>query len=140
MIKTGPHCHSRSPNPHNSRHWRQHRVHSLLQCLPPEIPAQRNPLHPRRHDAPTQYHLFRSYPDRYQTKRRVPFEELHNIPGIGMNETRYAIVVEAGKMAYAQSYRWVYLTSIAFGGTSALASVFLGDIGHYMDDHVAVVM
>ncbi|KAL9636172.1 MAG: hypothetical protein Q9164_002992 [Protoblastenia rupestris] len=67
-------------------------------------------------------------------------EKLHNIPGIGMNETWYAIMVEAGKMVYAESYRWVYLTSIAFGGTSVLASVFLGDIGQYMDDHVAVVM
>ena len=67
-------------------------------------------------------------------------EEMKAIPGIGQNETAYAIVVKAGQVAYAESYRWVYLVSIAFGGVSIVASVFLGDIKQYMDDHVAVVM
>ncbi|KAL9131146.1 MAG: hypothetical protein Q9217_000847 [Psora testacea] len=67
-------------------------------------------------------------------------DELKTIPGIGHNETAYAIVVKAGQMAYAESYRWVYLSSIAFGVVSIIASVFLGNIDQYMDDHVAVVM
>ncbi|KAI9813548.1 MAG: hypothetical protein M1832_006279 [Thelocarpon impressellum] len=66
--------------------------------------------------------------------------ELRNIPGIAGNETRYQIVVAAGQMAYAESYKYVYYTSIAFGCVSIIASCFLGDISKFMDDHVAVVM
>ena len=35
-------------------------------------------------------------------------EELHTVNGIGMNETAYAIVVQAGQMAYAAAYKYVY--------------------------------
>ena len=49
-------------------------------------------------------------------------------------------MVKAGQIAYAESYRWVYLTSIAFEAVSIIASCFLGQIDQYMDDHVAVVM
>ncbi|KAJ9612062.1 hypothetical protein H2200_003657 [Cladophialophora chaetospira] len=65
---------------------------------------------------------------------------LRNIPGIGDNDTAYEMVVLAGQIAYAESYKYVYLTSIAFGCISILASLFLGNIDKYMDDHVAVVM
>lgn len=65
---------------------------------------------------------------------------LKTIPGIAGNETAYEMVVVAGQVAYAESYKYVYLTSIAFGCISILASVFLGNIDQYMDDHVAVVM
>jgi hypothetical protein len=67
-------------------------------------------------------------------------EELKMIPGIAGNETAHAIVVKAGQIAFAESYRWVYLVSIAFGGVSIIAACFLGNIDKYMDDHVAVVM
>ena len=67
-------------------------------------------------------------------------EDLQLIPGIAGNETAYEIVVAAGQTAYAESYKYVYLTSIAFGGVSILAACFLGNINKYMDDHVAVVM
>lgn len=67
-------------------------------------------------------------------------EELKMIPGIAGNETAHAIVVKAGQIAFAESYRWVYLVSIAFGGVSIIAACFLGNIDQYMDDHVAVVM
>lgn len=67
-------------------------------------------------------------------------DDLYTIPGITGNTTAWTIVVEAGKLAYAESYRYVYLTSIAFGSISVVASCFLGDISKYMDDHVAVVM
>lgn len=65
---------------------------------------------------------------------------LKAIPGIAGNETAYAIVVAAGQQAYAESYKYVYLTSIAFGAISIIAACFLGNINRYMDDHVAVVM
>ncbi|MCJ1405015.1 hypothetical protein MMC11_008241 [Xylographa trunciseda] len=67
-------------------------------------------------------------------------DELMMIPGIAGNETAYAMVVYAGQVAYSESYKYVYLTSIAFGVISIIASCFLGDINSFMDDHVAVVM
>ncbi|KAJ5825249.1 hypothetical protein N7474_002387 [Penicillium riverlandense] len=66
--------------------------------------------------------------------------ELKTIPGIGTNETAYNMVVTAGQMAYAQSYKYVYYVSIAFGAISIFAACFLGSIEKYMTDHVAVVM
>ncbi|CCX09243.1 MFS drug efflux pump [Pyronema domesticum] len=66
--------------------------------------------------------------------------ELHHLPGIAGNETRYQILVKAGQMAFAESYKYVYLVSIAFGAVSIVAACLLGDISKYMDNHVAVVM
>lgn len=65
-------------------------------------------------------------------------EELQTIPGIAGNTTAYEMVVAAGQVAYAESYKYVYLASIAFGALSIVASLFLDDITKYMDDHVAV--
>ncbi|KAI9890698.1 MAG: hypothetical protein M1814_003767 [Vezdaea aestivalis] len=67
-------------------------------------------------------------------------EEIALVPGIRGNQTRYELVIKAGQLAYAESYRYVYLVSIAFGTASIVASCFLGDIEKYMDDHVAVVI
>ena len=67
-------------------------------------------------------------------------DEIRLIPGIAGNETAYEMVVGAGQIAFAESYKWVYLVSIAFGGVSIIAACFLGNIDQYMDDHVAVVM
>lgn len=66
--------------------------------------------------------------------------ELRSIPGIGDNETARRMVIAAGQTAYAASYKYVYLVSIAFGVVSIIASCFLGNIDQYMDDHVAVIM
>lgn len=67
-------------------------------------------------------------------------DEIRLIPGIAGNETAWEIVVGAGQVAFAESYKYVYLVSIAFGGVSIIAACFLGNIDQYMDDHVAVVM
>ncbi|KAH8431594.1 putative MFS drug efflux pump [Aspergillus melleus] len=67
-------------------------------------------------------------------------DQLHHLPGINGSEAAYQAVVVAGQMAYAESYKWVYYASIGFGGVSILAACFLGNIGDYMDDHVAVVI
>lgn len=67
-------------------------------------------------------------------------DEIKLIPGIAGNETAYQMVVTAGQLAYAESYKWVYYVSIAFGGVSIVAACFLGDITKYMTNHVAVVM
>lgn len=65
---------------------------------------------------------------------------LMNLPGIAGNQGAYDAVVLAGQMAFAESYKYVYYASIAFGGLAILASLGLKNIGKYMDGHVAVVM
>lgn len=65
---------------------------------------------------------------------------LMEIPGIARNEKAYDAVVLAGQIAYAESYKWVYYVSIAFGGLAILVSLGLKNIGKYMDEHVAVAM
>ncbi|PGH03813.1 hypothetical protein AJ80_08626 [Polytolypa hystricis UAMH7299] len=67
-------------------------------------------------------------------------DELHHIPGIGNNETAYAMVVRAGQIAFAESYKWVYYVSIVFGALSIVAACFMGNIKKYMDDHIAVIV
>lgn len=67
-------------------------------------------------------------------------DELKLIPGIAGNDTAYEMVLYAGQVAYAESYKYVYLASIAAGVVSIIAACFLGDISKYMDDHVAVVI
>lgn len=71
-------------------------------------------------------------------------EEIKAIPQVAQSpmgaEKAYEIIVAAGQIAYAESYKYVYLVSIAFGAISIIASCFLGNIDQYMDDHVAVVM
>ena len=66
--------------------------------------------------------------------------EILVLPGVDGNVTIWNEIVRAGQVAYAESYPWVYYTSIAFGGVSIIAAAFLGDISKYMDDHVAVVI
>lgn len=56
------------------------------------------------------------------------------LPGIAGNETAYQLVVHAGQVAFADSYKWVYYVSIAFGGISIIAACFLGDINKYMGE------
>ncbi len=67
-------------------------------------------------------------------------EDLAVLPGIAGNATKYATLVMAGQIAYAESYKWVYLTSIAFGGLSIIAACCLGNIEKYMTNRVAVPM
>lgn len=67
-------------------------------------------------------------------------DHIAEVPGIAGNEVLYEAVVKAGQLAYAESYKYVYYCSIAFGGISILASLFMGDISKFMDDHVAVMM
>lgn len=65
-------------------------------------------------------------------------DELKLLPQVGNNTGAYNTLVEAGQIAYAKSYPWVYYVSMAFGGLSIVCSLFLGDIKKYMTDHVAV--
>ncbi|OCK84723.1 MFS multidrug transporter-like protein [Lepidopterella palustris CBS 459.81] len=67
-------------------------------------------------------------------------EEIAFLPGIRDNELVYGTIVKAGQIAFAEAYKYVYYSSIAFGSVAIIASCFLGDISKYMDDHVAVIM
>lgn len=55
-------------------------------------------------------------------------EELKLIPGIAGNETAYNMVVLAGQTAYAESYKYVYYVSIAFGSIAIVCACGLGNI------------
>jgi hypothetical protein len=67
-------------------------------------------------------------------------DEILYLPGVDGNITIWKDIVLAGQEAYAHAYPYVYFASIAFGAVAIIASVFLGDISQYMDDHVAVVI
>ncbi|KAH6679752.1 MFS multidrug transporter-like protein [Halenospora varia] len=67
-------------------------------------------------------------------------DEILMLPGVDGNRTIWNAIVLAGQNAYAEAYPYVYYVSIAFGAVSVVASLFLGDISQYMDDHVAVVI
>ncbi|RMD42407.1 hypothetical protein DV735_g2743, partial [Chaetothyriales sp. CBS 134920] len=64
---------------------------------------------------------------------------IKELPGME-NETLYNAVIAGGQMAYAESYKHVYLGSIAAGSVSIIAACLLGEIDQFMDEHVAVVM
>jgi hypothetical protein len=59
-------------------------------------------------------------------------EEIAFLPGIKGNEIAYETIVKAGQLAFAEAYKWVYYSSIAFGCVSIIAACFLGDISKYM--------
>ncbi|KAF2675367.1 putative MFS drug efflux pump [Microthyrium microscopicum] len=63
-------------------------------------------------------------------------DAIREVPGVKTDAAWESIVV-AGQEAYAKSYPYVYYVSIAFGGVAIIASLFLGDIKKYMDDHIA---
>jgi hypothetical protein len=47
-------------------------------------------------------------------------------------------LVLAGRQAYAASYQFVYLASIAFGSVAITAACILPDVSNLMDAHIAV--
>lgn len=65
-------------------------------------------------------------------------EEIRELPGV--DDAGWAGIVAAGQQAYANAYPWVYYCSVAFGGVSVMASLFLGDISELVDDSVVAVM
>ena len=67
-------------------------------------------------------------------------DQLMLIPGIKGNQHAYEVVVKAGQIAYAESYRYVYFVSIAFGCVAIIAACLLGKVNDFMDNHVAVAM
>ncbi|KAK1043777.1 hypothetical protein LTR74_018395 [Friedmanniomyces endolithicus] len=58
-----------------------------------------------------------------------------NIPGL--TETVVAAATLGSQYAYAESLKYVWYTSIAFGVLSIMACLFLGDISKYMTNRIA---
>ncbi|KAI9696209.1 MAG: hypothetical protein M1836_005762 [Candelina mexicana] len=65
-------------------------------------------------------------------------EALQTVPGI--TPAVVAAVTEPLKTAYAQSFKVVYLASIAFGGCAIVAACFARDVDRLMTDRVARVL
>jgi len=64
---------------------------------------------------------------------------IKEIPGVDTEE-KYSTIVRAGQEAYAESYKYVYLTSIAFGAVAIIASLLMKNINKLMVDRVAVII
>jgi hypothetical protein len=149
--------HNRRSNPSNPRYWWLHRLLRLLQRLYQVSPT------PPLSFTPTNFHPSKFVPAAKTIIGGTMVEKLNitdvaiitkvieltgaslindiaEVPGIKGVPGAWEAVVYAGQLAYAASYKYVYLVSIAFGGVSCIAACFLGDISKYMDDHVAVVM
>jgi hypothetical protein len=62
-------------------------------------------------------------------------DQIKLIPGLA-NETSYSLVIKAGQVAYAESYKYVYLISLAFGIVATIASLLLGDVEKFMGTFV----
>jgi len=63
--------------------------------------------------------------------------QIRGVPGV-TSDAQYEALVAAGQAAYAKSYPYVYYVSIAFGGASIIACLFLKNIDHYMTNKIAV--
>jgi len=64
-------------------------------------------------------------------------QDIPLLPFIKSTEMADELIL-AGQIAYAKSYPYVYYVSIAFGSITLIASLFLKNIEHHMNDHVAV--
>ncbi|KAK4145381.1 major facilitator superfamily domain-containing protein, partial [Dichotomopilus funicola] len=64
--------------------------------------------------------------------------EIRFLPGV--DEDIWAELVKVGQEVYARAYPWVYYCSVAFGGVSVVASLFLGDVSGLVDDTVVTVI
>lgn len=66
-------------------------------------------------------------------------DDIRHLPAV-KSDAAWEAIVEAGQLAYANAYPWVFYASIAFGGIAILASLFLEDVSEFIDDEVAVVI
>jgi Fungal trichothecene efflux pump (TRI12) len=70
----------------------------------------------------------------------VPFRDYAPlIPQIA-NGTHFEIVQEASIQCFAATFKSIYQIPIAFGVAACIASICMGDVSKYMDNHVAVVL
>jgi hypothetical protein len=50
----------------------------------------------------------------------------------------YQAVGEAALQTFSTAFKLVYYITIAFGAPACVAAAFMGDVGKYMDENVAV--
>ena len=58
-----------------------------------------------------------------------------SVPGVTAAVLEGAVI--GTRWAYAESLKWVWITSIPFGVCAIIACFFIGDIGKYMTNRVA---
>jgi hypothetical protein len=71
----------------------------------------------------------------------IPFPEYaaqHLPPSINGNPEKFSMLENAVVEAFGRTFPRIYYISIAFGGAACIASLFLGDVSQYIDEHVAV--
>ena len=77
----------------------------------------------------------RDLPDLFAAISAGTATAMEQVPGITPNVI--AAVEAALKVAYAQAFKTVYLTSIAFGGLAIIAALFTTSVDDLMTDFVA---
>jgi 7-cyano-7-deazaguanine synthase in queuosine biosynthesis len=71
------------------------------------------------------------------TLTAIPFKEFaQTIPQLADPEN-YRIMHEATVKVFVASFRHVWFITMAFGIPACVAAAFLGDLSHYLDEHVA---
>jgi hypothetical protein len=72
----------------------------------------------------------------------VPFKEYIPLalPQVANNPIAYEGLRKATAQLFAESFPLLYYIGLAFGIAACIASVLVGDMSQYMDEHVAVKM
>lgn len=70
----------------------------------------------------------------------IPFSQYAPLlPQIDTPE-KYEMLKEATVACFGESFKIIYFVALAFGGVACIASLFMGDVSQYMDEHVAVIL
>lgn len=68
----------------------------------------------------------------------MPFREyVQLMPGLA-GTALADVLKEACIEAYAASFKYIYFITVAFGVSACGVSAFIGNVGRFMDNHVAV--
>ncbi|ELR04919.1 hypothetical protein VC83_02808 [Pseudogymnoascus destructans] len=69
----------------------------------------------------------------------VPYSALAKaIPQLMADPAAYQAVGEAALESFAAAFKLIYYITIAFGAPACVAAAFMGDVGQYMNENVAV--
>lgn len=69
----------------------------------------------------------------------VPYSTIaKGVPQLMADPAAYQAVGEAALQSFAAAFKLIYYITIAFGAPACLAAAFMGNVGKYMDENVAV--
>lgn len=75
-----------------------------------------------------------SIPALFQATAKATSSALDNVPG--MTAAIKVVLQAAQKRAYAESFKIVYLSTLAFGGIALITSFFSADVDKYLTGYV----